>query len=110
MFTKGDALYLDKARAFPGVPMIIGSDALQRMLDPKWGPDPEELGEEFDRLGTFFYVTERALNGDQAVKVNDLYLPEGFHVEVLPGRWDISSSEVRARATTSLSSSSPSTP
>jgi hypothetical protein len=106
MFTTGDALYLEKATDFPGTPMIIGSDALQRMLDPKWGIDPVELGRTFSRLGTRFYVTERAMSGEATVKVADLDLPEGFEVEVLPGRWNISSSELR----TTSPSSSPSTP
>lgn len=101
MFTKGDPLYLDKARAFPNVPMVIGADALQRMLDPKWGVEPAELGQQFKNLGTTFYVTERSLNGS-TIRVADLDLPDGFDVEVLPGRWNISSSELRA---TSLSSS-----
>jgi nicotinic acid mononucleotide adenylyltransferase len=103
MFTQCDSLYLDKARSFPCTPMIIGSDALQRMLDPKWGVDPSALGREFEYLGTKFYVTERAFNGESTVQVKDLDLPEGLEVEVLPGRWDISSSEVRSRTSPSSS-------
>lgn len=57
-------LYIDKARAYPGTAMIIGTDALQRMLDPKWGPDVVDMLEEFHKLGTFFYVGERIVNGE----------------------------------------------
>jgi nicotinamide mononucleotide (NMN) deamidase PncC len=101
MFTRGDPLYLDKAKAFPDTGIVIGSDALERMLDPKWGIDPEVLGQEFDRLGTKFYVTERPASGQDA-RVGELVgamsIPKGFRITVLGGRWDISSSQIRAGA------------
>lgn len=56
-------LYLDLARAYPGSPIVIGTDALQRMLDPKWGPNVYEMVQEFCQLGTVFYVGERIVNG-----------------------------------------------
>ena len=56
-------LYIDKARQHRGVPMIIGTDALERMLDPKWGPDVNEMLQEFKQLGTKFYVGERIIDG-----------------------------------------------
>mgnify|MGYP006136751253 CR=1 FL=1 len=100
MFTKGDPLYVDKAREFPHTPILIGADSLKRMLDPQWGVDMETLGATFHGYGTTFYVTERTLDGS-TIRVSDMELPKGLDVEVLPGRWNISSSEVRAQLTSS---------
>lgn len=63
LFTEGDPLYIDKARRFPGRAFIIGVDALERMLDPKWGPAVEPMLAEFAALGTTFYVAPRIVDG-----------------------------------------------
>jgi cytidyltransferase-like protein len=100
VFTQGDPLYLDKARAFPRVPFVLGADALVRMLDPKWGVDVEELLAEFGRLGTRFYVIGRLVEGafmsaDEAVaRVPEAH--RGLFVGAT-GRWDASSTAERAR-------------
>lgn len=59
MFTEGDALYLDKARRFPGSTFYIGTDVMERILDPKWGLEPEPMLHEFQELGTHFMVSPR---------------------------------------------------
>jgi len=96
MFTRNDPLYVDKAAKFPGRPILVGSDALERLLDPKWGPTPEELGSTFEEHGTVFYVPETRVVNGREVKLEDLTLPKGLRVIRLPGRWDVSSSELRA--------------
>jgi len=63
MFTQDDPLYLDKARRFPGAAFIVGVDAMERMLDPKWGVAVEPLLNEFRALGTTFLVSDREMNG-----------------------------------------------
>ena len=63
MFTQNDPLYLDKARRFPGAVFIVGVDAMERMLDPKWGVAIEPLLNEFRSLGTTFLVADREMNG-----------------------------------------------
>ncbi len=63
IFTKGSPLYLDKARAFPGVPLVLGADAMVRMLDPKWGVEPHELLNEFNKLNTKLLVSGRLIDG-----------------------------------------------
>ncbi len=94
LFTHGEPLYLDKARRYPGCHFVIGTDALVRMLDPRWGPAVDALVDEFRRLGTRFYVTSRVMDGT-LVTLHDLAdAPRDLCVEV-PGRWDISSSEIR---------------
>jgi hypothetical protein len=63
LFTADDPLYLDKARRFPGAKFLIGVDALERMLDPKWGVEPPVLLEELRRLGIRFLVADREVDG-----------------------------------------------
>jgi Cytidylyltransferase-like len=94
LFTAGEPLYLDKARRYPGCHFVIGTDALGRMFDPKWGPGVDQLVREFRGLGTRFYVTSRLLDG-KLVTLRDIAdAPEDLCVEV-PGRWDVSSTEIR---------------
>ncbi len=103
LFTRGDALYIDKARRFPGVPIAMGADSLQRMLDPKWGQDVMQMLFEFSQLGTRFYVSDRPVDGKVLTMVEvmassnlknfDLLFQLFHHV---PGIWDFSSTQVRA--------------
>lgn len=97
LFTRGEPLYLDKARRFPGCAFVIGADAMARMLDPKWGPPVEPMLDEFRKLGTRFLVVRRRVDGPDAVSVSDIPgAPADLCIEV-PGRWDVSSTELRAR-------------
>jgi nicotinamide mononucleotide (NMN) deamidase PncC len=59
LFTRGEALYIEKARRFPGTPLVMGADALLRMLDPKWGPEVPAMLAELAALGTTFFVSPR---------------------------------------------------
>jgi hypothetical protein len=63
IFTVGDPLYIDKARRFPGAKILIGVDALERMLDPKWGVEIAPLLSELRQLGIRFLVADREING-----------------------------------------------
>ena len=102
MFTEGDSLYLDKARRYPGCAIVLGVDALRRLLDPKWGQAIEPLLREFERLGTRFYVFGRLVGGEWTT-LNDVLTNADLHLAPLlvrlcrsiSGRWDISSSELR---------------
>ena len=77
MFTQDDPLYLDKARRFPGAKIIIGVDAFERMLDPKWGVEIKPLIKEFQTLGIRFLVADREVNGlvETLNDVNGLTVP-----------------------------------
>lgn len=119
LFTRDDPYYIDKARRYPYTPMLIGTDALLRMFDPKWGLDPEETLTEFERLGTKFYVGGRVIDGkfvsaDDALNTLPMFTPntpdgtkgeDGFRarwsniVVEIDGRWDISSTELRNKLT-----------
>lgn len=89
------ALFIDKARAHPGVSFALGADTAARLLAPAYyNGDPDLLRKimgEFLSLGTTFYVFDR---GDLAGVdwIPEAYRPLFQHVQ---GRWDISSSAVR---------------
>lgn len=108
LLDEGNALYIEKARAYPGAAFAIGADTLDRILDPKWGNVIDQV-DEFLRLGTRFFVADRTVNG----KVFDFWeirerrskeiwpsglqtLPLGTMFELLHGTWNVSSTELRA--------------
>jgi hypothetical protein len=64
IFTAGDPLYIDKARRFPGARILLGADALVRLLDPAWGHELEPMVREFRSLGIRFLVADRVVNGE----------------------------------------------
>jgi len=100
LFTSGMPLYLDKSNAFPRRAIVIGADAFLRMLDPKWGPDPMDLLRKLADNDTTLKIVGREVNGrwvsaEEAIAA----VPESgviYNLEPLEGRWDISSSQLRA--------------
>jgi nicotinamide mononucleotide (NMN) deamidase PncC len=109
LFTNSLGMYLDKAKAFPGMPFLIGADAAQRLFDPKWGIPVRDLLTQFHNLGTTFYVAERMtslgliLDHDCIIdNLIDTYHLDNYDQDMvydllfrLPGRWDISSTSLR---------------
>jgi hypothetical protein len=93
LVTSGAPLYLDKARLFPGVAMIVGSDTLQRLLDPHWGLEVDALIEGFRQTKTEFFVVDRVIDG-RLVSLADIVNP-GLICHSIHGRWDVSSSDIR---------------
>lgn len=89
----GLSLYIDKAERWPGLGIILGADAFQRMVDPYWGPDLNTLRMQFNGLGTCFFVVDRKVG--EGVQGVDQYGVTGLNVRKLRGRWDISSTELR---------------
>lgn len=107
LFTRKEPMYLDKARAFPGIPLVLGADAMVRMLDPKWGVDLEKMFKEFKKLDTKLLVAGRTID-DKFVTVDDIsrdlrlanpHIWGHAQSVMLPisGRFDISSTELRAK-------------
>jgi len=107
-FTRKEPMYLDKARRFPGVPLVLGADAMVRMLDPKWGIKSVDLFKGFIDLNTKLLVAGRVV-GDKFMTCEDIQdslLPRnggdrGVWILAsnvllpLEGRWDVSSTELR---------------
>lgn len=102
VFTEGDPLFIDKARRWPGTEFVVGADTVLRMLDPKWGPDPERLLHDLQGLGVKLLVFGRQVE-DEFVVAGDVLRNLSFdaspfrHMFVaMPGRWDVSSTALRA--------------
>jgi nicotinic acid mononucleotide adenylyltransferase len=108
VLTRGDPLFIDKARQFPGKAFAIGTDTLERMLDPKWSTQPiADMLAEFWDLETSFMVFNR--DGVAAQPLLDQHLGRASfqlgrgrnyqHLFQLSHQtWDISSSQLRAEA------------
>jgi hypothetical protein len=102
IFTRKLPFYLDKVRAFPGISLALGADAMVRMLDPKWGLDIPQMLEEFYQLGTKLYVSGREVDGKfttlkdiaDSLPSNQIDMFERISIPVY-GQWDISSSQLR---------------
>lgn len=96
-FTDSEPLFVDKARNRPGSTFVIGADAMERMLDPSWGYDPEPMLLEMKNLGIRFLVMGRVRGDGRWQTCDDIKMPF-LHRDMfvnLPGRVDISSSELR---------------
>jgi hypothetical protein len=98
VFTENQPLYLDKAKAHPNAAILIGADAMGRLLDPKWGPDLQTLKDTFSVQGTTFLVFPRKVDG-QVVTFNDLNTPSYIRARAMSGSWDVSSTELRGELT-----------
>lgn len=103
LFTRDDPMYLDKARRFPVSAFILGTDALLRMLDPKWGYETIPMLKELADLRIRFKVSRKEIDGKLVALENILSaVPEKFHYmfsELPPtGYAKISSTEIRARS------------
>ena len=102
IFTRKEPLYLDKARSFKGISLVVGADAMLRMLDPKWGVEPQALLNELSTLHTKVYVAGREVDG-KFVTANDIEKTLNpnqaalFHylTQSVNGKWNISSTELR---------------
>jgi nicotinamide mononucleotide (NMN) deamidase PncC len=103
LFTVANPYYIDKARAYPGVPQILGADAMVRMLDPKWGLDIKATLQEFYELGTDLYIVGRDVNGkwttmgdiaDSMIFKDEREMFLRIAREVR-GEWHLSSTEIR---------------
>jgi nicotinamide mononucleotide (NMN) deamidase PncC len=103
IFTTNIPKFVEKAKAYPRVPLILGADTLLRILDPKWGIDPRDIIRQLITDQTNLYVSGREVDGkfmtrDDIVSGLEPKVTKGFDMRVfqeLEGRWDISSTELR---------------
>lgn len=100
LFTRGTPLFLDKARLFPGSTFLIGADTMQRMLDPRWGPEIEPMLRELIDLKIHFWVNRRWWDGqllDAKTVLEEAHLPYWAQALFVPrdAHWEISSSQLR---------------
>ncbi|OGL98701.1 hypothetical protein A2318_00270 [Candidatus Uhrbacteria bacterium RIFOXYB2_FULL_45_11] len=95
-------LYVDKARCYPGVPMVVGADALKQLLDERHYGGYQGLRnalDEFVALGTTFYVVGRKVENN-FLTLNDIPIMAKYRhlFHDVSFRKDISSTELRNRA------------
>lgn len=62
LLTSGLGLFVEKARAFPGMEFVLGVDVFEQLLHSQHGY-PSPLLEEFVSLGTHFHVVTRRQGG-----------------------------------------------
>ena len=98
-FSRNDPLFVDKASQRPGSTFVIGADTMQRMLDPKWGPAQLEVLRELRNHFATFLVMGREVDGKFLI-CRDIPVPFPYSLLFRPleGRFDISSTELRAKA------------
>lgn len=95
-FTAKEPLFIDKARARPNSAFVIGADTMQRMLDPKWGPNIEIMLNEMANLRTLFLVMGRTVDGKWTT-CRDIPVrwPDQDLFRPLPGNFELSSTDIR---------------
>ena len=98
------ATFVEKARLFPGVTFIVGTDTIRRIADPKYyvTGDVSAAVEEMARQGCRFLVFGRQ-DGARFVTPDELALPAGLRglcegVAEADFRNDLSSTELRSRS------------
>ncbi|HAU66347.1 MAG: Nucleotidyl transferase domain-containing protein [Candidatus Uhrbacteria bacterium GW2011_GWF2_39_13] len=102
LVTRAAGLYVEKAELFPGVPMLIGVDAVINMLNEKYYPDGAKgvrrTLERLSELKTQFYVVSREVDGKFLTR-DDLPIPPRFANLFLDVscRNDVSSTQIRAQ-------------
>lgn len=101
LFTRGCPFFHEKAKQFPRANLVLGIDALVRAFDKQWCSNPNELAAEFSKTGVHFWVFGREYNGSfltlQEATARGL-LPMRIRATPVDGRWDISSSQLRTKA------------
>ncbi len=97
LFTQKDPLFIDKALKYPNAGFVVGVDAIERMLDPKWGQPIVPMLHKFRNLGTKFYISGRKI--DNNIKtLKDINIPETFEelfIEIPNTSSSFSSTEIR---------------
>ena len=108
LFTSKLPYYIDKARKYPGRPMILGADAMVRMMDPKWGLNLGEMFEEFYNLNTKLFISAREVDGKLTtcdsilLDIRDTlpfkdWAAAQIIMKPINGEWNISSTEIREK-------------
>ena len=98
--------FLEKSRLFPGATFVVGADTAERLLGPKYYGDDEARMhtalEEIANSGGRFLVAVRLNAAGRVRALNDIPVPRRYadlftEIPEHRFRFDISSSEIRAR-------------
>lgn len=101
LFTKGQPLFVDKARAFPGATFILGADTLARLLDPQWGvPSKTVLQTILEQRVRLFIFDRGERSIPQILDAQPFPTAQYRRMFVqLAGSWDVSSTKIRTERT-----------
>ncbi len=93
-----DGLYIDKIRKY-GCDLIMGYDAFQNFLNPKYYYSEEErlkIFQEIKRLNSGIFVFDRQ-SGDKIETVKMDLIPENLVTSIvrMPYSWNVSSTQIR---------------
>ncbi len=104
LFTHGEPLFVNKFKKRTEKTFVVGVDTLERMLDPKWGVDPNNVLKSIYDNGVQLYVCDRIVDGVHKKAVEAIkrlvpadrrrIAPQFYPMDVEPS--DLSSSEIRA--------------
>lgn len=99
LFAEKAALYVEKAKAFPGIGMLIGADVALGILNPRYYGGDRQCADALAELaatGARFYVVGREIEG-KFVTLDDLPIPSHLRDLFVPvsGRWDVRSRDLR---------------
>ncbi len=98
--------FLEKSRLFPGATFVIGADTAERLVAPKYYGDDEDRMhgalEEIGNAGGSFLVAVRIGAASRVLGLKDIQVPRRYtdlfsEIPEHRFRFDISSSEIRAR-------------
>jgi nicotinic acid mononucleotide adenylyltransferase len=64
-FTRGEPLFIQKFEKRPEKIFVMGVDTLERMLDPKWGPDRGKVLHSIYENGIQIFVCDRIVDGQR---------------------------------------------
>jgi hypothetical protein len=97
--------FLEKSRLFPGTTFVVGADTAERLFGPKYYDDEARMHmalEEIANTGSSFLVAVRLDAAGRVRTLNDIAVPRRYadlfmEIPEHRFRFDISSSEIRAR-------------
>ncbi len=98
--------FLEKSRLFPRTAFVIGADTAERLVAPRYYGDDEsrmhDALEEIANAGSSFLVAVRVDTGGRVRALRDIVVPRRYadlftEIPEHRFRFDISSSEIRAR-------------
>jgi nicotinamide mononucleotide (NMN) deamidase PncC len=105
IITQGIPFYLQKARAYPGMPIVMGADAFVRLLDPKWAVNMKEFLSDLSEMNTTLYISGRDIDGKFTTHqdISGMMYTQGLRglflnvSKAISGEWHISSTQIRNR-------------
>lgn len=85
-FSGGDPLLVDKLKRYPGQNWVLGADTFERIMDPKWGPKPNEVLDSIAANATSVTVFPAHTSDGRVLTLPDILKRYGERVNCPPLR------------------------